>query len=87
MFLGGVMRRKDESKKSVILDFIDEYYNEYNAMAMSISKAKVDVVTLRRRDEDLNILFMRLYEDMVPSKMMIASPYTAGAKAKRLPYE
>ena len=24
------MRRKDESKKSVILDFIDEYYNEYN---------------------------------------------------------
>ena len=30
MFLGGLMRRKDESKKSVILDFIDEYYNEYN---------------------------------------------------------
>ena len=24
------MRRKDESKKSVILEFIDEYYNEYN---------------------------------------------------------
>ena len=24
------MRRRDESKKSVILDFIDEYYNEYN---------------------------------------------------------
>ena len=24
------MRRKDESKKSVILDFIDEYYNEYH---------------------------------------------------------
>ena len=24
------MRRKDESKKSVILDFIDEYYSEYN---------------------------------------------------------
>ena len=24
------MRRQDESKKSVILDFIDEYYNEYN---------------------------------------------------------
>ena len=24
------MRRKDDSKKSVILEFIDEYYNEYN---------------------------------------------------------
>ena len=24
------MRRQDEAKKSVILDFIDEYYNEYN---------------------------------------------------------
>ena len=24
------MRRKDESKKSVILDFIDGYYNEHN---------------------------------------------------------
>ena len=24
------MRRQDESKKSVILDFIDEYYNEHN---------------------------------------------------------
>ena len=26
------MRRKDESKKNVILDFIDEYYNEYNVI-------------------------------------------------------
>ena len=52
-----------------------------NAMAMSISKAKVDVVTLRRRDEDLNILFKRLYEDMVSGRItaerfdMLASEY------------
>lgn len=52
-----------------------------NAMAMSISKAKVDVVTLRRRDEDLNTLFKRLYEDMVAGRItaerfdMLASEY------------
>ena len=52
-----------------------------NAMAMSISKAKVDVVTLRRRDEDLNILFKRLYEDMVSGRItaerfdMLAAEY------------
>ena len=52
-----------------------------NAMAMSISKAKVDVVTLRRRDEDLNTLFKRLYEDMVSGRItaerfdMLASEY------------
>ena len=40
-----------------------------NAMAMSISKAKIDVVTLRRRDEDLNTLFKRLYEDMVSGRI------------------
>ena len=38
-------------------------------LAMSISKAKVDVVTLRRRDEDLNTLFKRLYEDMVAGRI------------------
>ncbi len=42
-----------------------------NAMAMSISKAKVDVVTLRRRDEDLNTLFKRLYEDMVAGRITV----------------
>ncbi len=52
-----------------------------NAMAMSISKAKVDVVTLRRRDEDLNTLFKRLYEDIVSGRItaerfdMLASEY------------
>ena len=43
-----------------------------NAMAISISKAKVDVVTLRRRDEDLNTLFKRLYEDMVSGRITAA---------------
>ena len=38
-------------------------------LAMSISKAKVDVVTLKRRDEDLNTLFKRLYEDMVAGRL------------------
>ena len=38
-------------------------------LAMSISKAKVDVVTLKRRDEDLNTLFKRLYEDMVAGRI------------------
>ena len=52
-----------------------------NAMAISISKAKVDVVTLRRRDEDLNTLFKRLYEDMVAGRItaerfdLLASEY------------
>jgi hypothetical protein len=39
------------------------------AMEISISKAQVDVVTLRRRDEDLNTLFKRLYEDMVAGRI------------------
>ena len=28
-------------------------------------KRKVDIVTLKRRDEDLDMLFKRIYEDMV----------------------
>ena len=39
------------------------------AMEISISKAQVDVVTLRRRNEDLNTLFKRLYEDMVAGRI------------------
>ena len=51
------------------------------AMEISISKAQVDVVTLRRRDEDLNTLFKRLYEDMVAGRItaerfdLLASEY------------
>jgi site-specific DNA recombinase len=36
---------------------------------MSLDKAMVDIVTLRRRDEDLEILFKRIYEDMVSGRL------------------
>ena len=36
---------------------------------MSVDKAKVDVVTLKRRNEDLDILFKRIYEDMVSGRL------------------
>ena len=36
---------------------------------MSVDKAKVDVVTLKRRNEDLDTLFKRIYEDMVSGKL------------------
>ncbi len=36
---------------------------------MSVDKAKVDIVTLKRRDEDLDILFKRIYEDMVSGRL------------------
>ncbi len=52
-----------------------------NAMSISISKATVDVVTLRHRDENLNTLFKRLYEDMLSGRItaerfdMLAAEY------------
>lgn len=36
---------------------------------MSLDKARVDIVTLRRRDEDLDTLFKRIYEDMVGGRL------------------
>lgn len=36
---------------------------------MSADKAKVDIVTLKRHDEDLDILFKRIYEDMVSGRL------------------
>ncbi len=36
---------------------------------MSLDKARVDIVTLRRRDEDLDTLFKRIYEDMVSGRL------------------
>lgn len=35
---------------------------------MSVEKARVDIVTLKRRDEDVDTLFKRIYEDMVSSR-------------------
>lgn len=36
---------------------------------MSVDKAKVDIVTLKRRDENLDTLFKRIYEDMVSGRL------------------
>lgn len=36
---------------------------------ISVEKAKADIVTIKRRDEDLNLLFKRSYEDMVAGKL------------------
>lgn len=36
---------------------------------MSVDRARVDIVTLKRRDEDLDTLFKRIYEDMVSSRL------------------
>lgn len=36
---------------------------------ISVDKAKVDIVTLKRRDEDLDTLFKRIYEDMVAGRL------------------
>lgn len=35
----------------------------------SAEKAKLDIVTLKRRDEDLDVLFKRIYEDMVAGRL------------------
>ena len=35
----------------------------------SMEKAKLDIVTLKRRDEDLDVLFKRIYEDMVAGRL------------------
>ena len=36
---------------------------------LSVEKAQVDIVTLKRRDEDLDTLFKRIYEDMVSGRL------------------
>ena len=36
---------------------------------ISVEKAKVDMVTLKRRNEDLDTLFKRIYEDMVSGRL------------------
>lgn len=35
----------------------------------TVERAKVDIVTLKRRDEDLDILFKRIYEDSVTGRL------------------
>jgi site-specific DNA recombinase len=53
---------------------------------LSIEKAKVDIVTLKHRDEDLDTLFKRIYEDMVTGRLsaerfdMLSSEYETEQK-------
>lgn len=50
--------------------FVKKEKEKANAVRlMSVEKAKVDIVTLKRRDEDLDTLFKRIYEDMVSGRL------------------
>lgn len=55
----------------------------------SVEKAKVDIVALKRRDEDLNTLFKRCYEDMVTGRLtterfdILSAEYEAEQKTVR----
>lgn len=55
----------------------------------AVERAKVDIVTLQRRDEDLNVLFKRTYEDMVSGRLteerfdMLSREYEAEQKIVR----
>nr|WP_106790011.1 relaxase/mobilization nuclease domain-containing protein [Massilistercora timonensis] len=50
--------------------FVKKEMEKANAeRKLSIEKAKVDIVTLKRRDEDLDTLFKRIYEDMVSGRL------------------
>ncbi len=50
--------------------FVKKEMEKANAeRKLSVEKAKVDIVTLKRRDEDLDTLFKRIYEDMVLGRL------------------
>ena len=50
--------------------FVKKEMEKANAeRKLSVEKAKVDIVTLKRRDEDLDTLFKRIYEDMVSGRL------------------
>lgn len=50
--------------------FVKKEMEKANAeRAVSIEKAKVDIITLKRRDEDIDTLFKRIYEDMVAGRI------------------
>lgn len=50
--------------------FVKQEKEKANAeRMMSVEKAKVDIVTLKRRNEDLDTLFKRIYEDMVAGRL------------------
>ena len=50
--------------------FVKKEMEKANAeRKLSVEKAKVDIVTLKRRDEDMDTLFKRIYEDMVSGRL------------------
>ncbi len=50
--------------------FVKKEMEKANAeRKLSVEKAKADIVTLKRRDEDLDTLFKRIYEDMVSGRL------------------
>lgn len=50
--------------------FVKKEMEKANAeRLMSVEKAKVDIVTLKRRDENLDTLFKQIYEDMVSGRL------------------
>ena len=70
-------RIKGESEKHRLVlrhiqgvpSYIQQFEAAYAKRKLSIEKAKVDIVTLKRRDEDLDTLFKRIYEDMVSGRL------------------
>ena len=70
-------RIKGESEKHRLVlrhnqgvpSYIQQFEAAYAKRNLSIEKAKVDIVTLKRRDEDLDTLFKRIYEDMVSGRL------------------
>ena len=47
------MRKQDESKKSVMLDFIDEYYNEYNEIPAFFCAFNVEIYRRKGRKDEI----------------------------------
>lgn len=52
------------------MSFVKKEIEKVNAeQKLSVEKEKIDIVTLNRRDEDLDMLFKRVYEYMVSGRL------------------
>lgn len=52
------------------MSFVKKEIEKVNAeQKLSVEKEKIDIVTLNRRDEDLDTLFKRVYEYMVSGRL------------------
>lgn len=53
--------------------FVEQELNKsHREFQQSLKQAKADIVALKRRDEDLDVLFKRIYEDMVSGRLSAA---------------